>query len=51
VDETVELDVPGKPAAARDESLVFDAAHAPADVWSHAPTISRSFQPIPEVGG
>ncbi len=45
VDEPVELDVPCETTAAFDQSLVFDAAHAPADVWSHAPTISRP--PLP----
>lgn len=49
MNETVELDVPGEPATPRDESLILDAAHAPADVWSHAPTISR--QPRRPGGG
>jgi hypothetical protein len=51
VHEIIELDVPREAPPARDQSLIFDPAHAPADVWSHAPTISRSFQPIPKVGG
>ena len=35
MNETVELDVSRVPPPAGDESLIFDAAHAPADVWSH----------------
>ena len=45
VDEVVELDVSGESTATCDQSLVLDAGHAPADVWRHAPTISRPLNP------
>ena len=35
VDEAIELDVSGEATAACDQSLILDAAHAPADVRSH----------------
>jgi hypothetical protein len=36
VSKSVELDVPRVAAPPRDESLVFEPARAPTDVWRHA---------------
>jgi hypothetical protein len=42
MDEPLELDVSCVSPTAGDEPLVFDAAHAPADVWSHR-SYNKSF--------
>src|SRR4029077_3457336 len=49
VDEAVELDVSSEATLPGDESLVFDSAQAPADVWSHAP-YNKSFTFVVPLG-
>jgi hypothetical protein len=42
MNEAVERDVSRVASLARDEPLIFDSAHAPADVWSHR-SYNKSF--------
>jgi hypothetical protein len=51
LDEVVELDVSCEATPAGDQSLVFDAAHAPADVGRHRSYNNLSTYAIPCAGG
>jgi hypothetical protein len=51
VDKSFELDVSGVSTSTSDQSLVFDSAHGPADVWSHGTYNKSSRVPTRRMGG